>query len=263
MKNISPVFLFLLQTSIFCSTGNALSVPDFISHIPPGHYAGVSTPCNDLQKARSSALSDVVKQILGSINTEFNYIYSGSVSGNPESPTILIKDDFSGMASGIVLDVEKNIVQSSWGLDDTGRYISFILVRYSELQIEKMRRLTKGGKAVASVLSESDGVLRVKLTEINGVAVTLVSADISISKKNRFAGMINYFIWKVPFGSNESFTTALSPVEICGGTSVVQIDISRFQKKLMDWLLGASMEFELNIKGVDEIGRDVSVDIKF
>lgn len=263
MKIFKRVILFFLQASVFYSTGNACSVPEFINHVPPGHYAGVSIPCTDLQKARNSAISDVARQVLGSINSEYNYSYTSTVSGNPGKPKILIRDDFSAIASGTVLDVEKNILRSTYCTDESGKLISFILVRYSEFQIEKMRRLSKGGNVVASILSESGGVLRVKITETNGVAVTLASADISVLKQNRFAEIINFCIWKVPYGSRNSFTRAFGPVKICGDTSIEEIDIRRAQKTWKDRFLGAHINFEIILKGLDEIGRDVFVDVIF
>jgi hypothetical protein len=250
-----------MQTSIFCSTGNTFTVPDFISHVPPGHYTGVSGPCVDLQSARNSAISDVVRQILGSINAEYNQFYSIKISGSPQKPEMLIKDEFSRIASGVVLDVEKNIVRSSYCLDVSGRYICFVLIKYSELQIKKMRHLSRGGNVVASALPQSGSILRVKVSETNGVAVTLVSADISVLKKNHFAKMINFCIWKVPYNSKESFSLALNPIKICGGASIIKIDVHRFQKDWNDYLLGTRLEFDIKLKGFDEIGRTVFTSI--
>ena len=262
MKPFSYMILVLLQVLIFCSTGNAFSVPGFINRVPYGHYAGISAPCTDLQKAKNSAISDIVKQILGSINAEYDQFFSSKVSGSPQKPQRLIKDEFSRITSGVVLDVERNIIRSSYCQDISGRHICFILIKYSDLQIKNMRRLSRGGYVVASVLSTSGGVLLVKVTETNGVAVTLMLADILVSKKNHFAKMINFYIWKVPYGSKDSFSIALSPVKICGGASIIKIDIRQSQKDWRDYLIGAKLEFDLKLKGFDEIGRAVSVSIK-
>ncbi len=66
----------------------------------------------------------------------------------------------------------------------------------------------------------------------------------------------------MPYGSKDSFSTALSPVKICGGTSIVQIDIRQFQKDWMDYLLGTKLKLDIKLKGHDEIGRKISASIK-
>jgi len=263
VKQYSFMILILSQVLIFYSIGNAFSVPDFIHRVPVDHYAGVSTPCTDLQKARLSAISDVVRQILGSINAEYNHSYTNKISGNPKDPQMLIKDDFSRVASGIVLGIEQNITQASHGLDSAGQYVCFILVRYPESKIKEMRRLSKGANIIGSALSVSGGVLRVKVTETNGVAVTLSSADITVRKNNRFAKMINFCIWKVPYGSNDSFSVALDPVKICADASIVKIDISRAKNGFQDYLLGAKLNYRIKINGVDEIGRPILRSLSF
>jgi hypothetical protein len=253
----------LLQVLIICSIGNAFQVPNFINRVPVDHYAGVSAPCSDLQKARLSAISDVIRQILGSINAKYNHSYTNKISGSPKEPRMQIQDNFSRVASGIVLDVEKNITRASHIQNRSKKYICFILVKYPDSKIKEMRRLSRCAKIVGSVLSESGRILRVKVTETNGVAVTLSSADITVRKNNRFAKMINFCIWKVPHGSKDSFSTALNPVKICAGSSIIKIDIAGIKKGFRDYLLGAKLNCNIKINGVDEIGRPVSTSIKF
>ena len=257
------MILILSQVLIFYSIGNAFSVPYFIHRVPVDHYAGVSTPCTDLQKARLSAISDVVRQILGSINAEYNHSYTNKISGSPKDPRMLIKDDFSRVASGIVLGIEQNITQVSHGLDSAGQYVCFILVRYPESKIKEMRRLSKGANIIGSALSVSGGVLRVKMTETNGVAVTLSSVEVTVHKTNRLAGIYNFCILKVPYGSQDSFSVALNPVKICEDSSVVKIDISRAKNGFQDYLLGAKLNYRIKINGVDEIGRPIFTFIEF
>ena len=238
-------------------------VPDFITHVQSGTYAGVSAPCIDLQQARNSAVSDIVRQILGSINAEYNHFYESKLSGNPQNPKIRIQDDFSRVSSGIVLDVERNIVKSSYSKDASGYYISFILVWYPDSEILEMRRLSKGPNIVGSVHSESRGILRIIITETNGVAVTLASANIKITKKNRFARFYRFCIWKVPLGSDYSSFMALDPIQICRESSIIKLDLQQTQKNWKDYLLGAKFDFKIKLNGFDELGKSVSTTIKF
>jgi hypothetical protein len=265
-RSVKPFKLIswtLLQVLILCSIGNAFPVPDFINRVPIDHYAGVSAPCSDLQKARLSAILDVVQQILGSINAKYNHSYTNKVSGSPKDPRMRIQDNFSRVASGIVLDVEKNITRASHSQDSSEKYICFILVKYPDSKIKEMKRLSRGAKIIGSVLSDSKGVLRVKVTETNGVEVTLSSADITVRKNNRFAKMINFCIWKVPNRSKDSFSIAIDPIKICGGSSIIKIDISLFQKNWKDSFLGAKLDYSIKIKGFDELGQSVFAAVKF
>ncbi len=265
-RSVKPFKLIswtLLQVLILCSIENAFPVPDFINQVPVDHYAGVSAPCSDLQRAKLSAISDVVRQILGSINAKYNHSYTNNISGSPKDPRMQIQDNFSRIASGIVLDVEKNITRASHGLDSSEKYVCFILVKYPDSKIEEMKRLSKGANIIGSALSVSGGFIRVKVTETNGVVVTLSSADFTVRKINRFAKMINFCIWKVPNGSENSFSIAINQIKICEESSIVKFDIARIKKGFRDYLLGAKLNCNIKINGVDEIGRPVSTSFDF
>lgn len=238
-------------------------VPGFINRVPSGHFTGVSAPCTNLQTARNSAIADAVKQILGAINAKYNHLYENKMSGGPRNPNRFIHDDFSRVASGVVLGIERNIVQSSHWQDDSGRYTCFLLVRYPNSKILEMRRLTKGSNIVGSILSESRGMLQINITETNGVAVTLSSAEGTVYKENKFAKMINFCIWKVPYGSEHSFSMALNPIKICGNSSIVKLGLHQAQKSLKDYFLGAKLYFKIKLHGFDELGRSVSTSIEF
>jgi len=194
VKSYKFIAWALLQVLILCSTGNAFPVPDFINHVPVDHYAGVSAPCSDLQKARLSAISDVVQQILGSINAKYNHSYTNKISGNPKNPRLRIQDNFSRVASGIVLDIEQNITRASHIQNRSKKYVCFILVKYSDSKIKEMRRLSKGAKIVGSVLSESGGALQIKVTvhyrQCGFVQLRTYKSKLNIGR-NRSANLIN------------------------------------------------------------------------
>jgi len=240
-------------------------VPDFVTSVPPGHFSGVSVPMPSLAEARKSASGDVVRQILGSIGVKYNHSYVDHVTGNVrgQGPERIIDDRLSGIAHGIVLNVEKNVVKSSWSRDSSGKYVYFVLVWYPEKLISEMRRLSKGAKIIASPISEHDGHIRLKISEVNGVAATLSSADVKVRKKNRFAKAITLFFWRVPSGSKQNHSVFFDPVIVCGNSKLVELSLERFRKNFADYLLGASFERVAVLKGYDEIGRPVSLSVTF
>jgi len=240
-----------------------LKVPSFVTSIPAGHFASVSAPCKTLSEARNLAIDDVVRQILSAVNASYDHQYLDRISGDIRKPRRVVDDRLSKVAKGVVLGVEQNIVKSSWSLDGSGRHVYFILVRYSDKLIAEMRRLSKGAKVVASVVGYSGNELILDVVEVNGVEVMISSADITVTKVNRFASFISYYIWKVPKGSQGHFTKAIGPVHVCGSSSKVRLKVSGKEKQLVDYILGADIDAVAVLKGHDEIGRVVSVEVGF
>jgi hypothetical protein len=241
-------------------TTHELKVPSFITNVPPGHFSGVSSPMQSFVKARRSAVYDVVRQILGSVNAQYAHQYADRVSGKVRMnvPERMIDDRLSIFASGVVLGVERNIIKSSWYRDRTGQYICFILVNYPKKLIANMRQLTKGAKVVASVISNSGNDIKLKITEVNNVSVVISSAKVTVRKINRFSRAISFFIWHVPAESKNSFSVAINPVKMCGRSVQINLPINKCKKNLKDFLLGATIKLSVVLKGNDELGRKVS-----
>lgn len=238
-----------------------LQVPAFVTNIPRSHFAGVSPPCDTLSDARKASIDDVVRQILSAVNAEYTHQYLDRVSGNVRDPVRQVDDRLSKIAKGVVLGVEKGIVKSSWSKDASGRYVYFILVMYPDKNISEMRRLSKGAKAIGRVVRTGNNEIMIRITEVNGVAVTLLSVDVTVRKTNQYAGFISYYIWKVPKGSVVRFSQAIAPVRVCGSSSTLRIKIPGNEKRFTDYLLGAALDVQGVIKGTDEIGRDVTVNV--
>ena len=257
--------LFILIISLWGASAYGgsphFSVPSFVLHVPSGHFAGVSVPCSSVAESRKSAVDDVVRQVLSAVNVRYDHRYSDRVSGNVRSPQRSVDDQLSKVAKGVVLGVERGIVKSSMSKDVSGRHVYFILVQYSDKKIQEMRRLSNGAKVVASVVSENQNNIRLRLSEVNGVAVTLSSADVVVLKRNRYAKLISYYVMHVSKGSEARFSVPLEPVRICGGSRTVMLDMQRFEKGLGDYLLGANVTKSVTLKGFDEIGREVRVEV--
>lgn len=148
-------------------------------------------------------------------------------------------------------------------MDSSKRYVCFILVRYSDTLIADMRRLSKGAKVTCKLISFSDGILKVLLSEVNGISVKFSSADVVVIKNNRFAGAINYFIWEVPQGSETQYSMSINPVQVCMSRRTARLDIGQFEKSIGDYMLGADISLRITLKGFDEVGRGVSCRIEF
>ena len=147
MKSRQPLKIIIIAVVLLWDVQglcNSLEVPFFLVAVPKGHFAGVSEPCKSLVEARNRAIHDVARQVLGSMGSSYDHRFIVSISGNPNNPQKSINDNLSRIASGMVLGIESNIVKSSWQMDESGKYIYFILVRYPQSLIEKMRRLTMG-----------------------------------------------------------------------------------------------------------------------
>jgi hypothetical protein len=253
--------LFVL---LFLDFGYTLEVPDFAINVPEGHFIGISSPCDNLQSSRQSAITDVTKQVLGSIQADYTHKYSKTISGNPADPELSIRDDFSSNSfAGTSLGIEKNIVRTHFAKDNIGHYVCFVLVEYSQQKITEIRRLSRKANIVVSAKNNPRGSITIKVSESNNVAVVLSSVSIDLEKKYSFAGFYNFCIWKVPYGSKSSFSVPFDPVKVVNGTSKIRIETNNLGKNWKDILLGADTKHRLRINGYDEIGREVSAWTEF
>jgi hypothetical protein len=245
------------------SSANALEVPSYLTDVPTGNFAGVSTPSNSLAEARQSAIGDVVRLILGSIGVKYNHHYLDEVYGNVRNPRRVINDSLSGTAHGIVFDVEKNIVKSNWSIDASGKYVYFILVFYPKKKIQEMRRLSKGAKIIATVVSENEKHIELKVSELNGVSVVILSAEITIIKKNRFAKAITLFFWHVPSELEYKISLPITPLKLCSNSKQFRLSMDKSRKNFGDYFLGAKLRRVAVLSGHDEIGRLITVEAEF
>jgi hypothetical protein len=259
----SPELISGSSEQPYHSNTNALKVPSYLTDIPPGHFTGVSVPSDSLAKARRSAIGDVIRQILGSIGVQYNHHYFDEITGNVRNPRRVINDRLSGTAHGILLDVEKNIVQNNWSNDTFGKYVYFVLVYYPEKKIREMRRLSKGAKVIATVVSKNDNYVELRVSEVNGVSVVISKAEVTIIKKNKFAKIITLFFWKVPLRIQNTASFPLEPIEMCSNSANIQQPINISGKNLVDYLLGSDFERFVVFTGHDEIGRAIAVKAEF
>ncbi len=241
----------------------SLEIPSFVRNFPKDHFAGISAPMPTVAEARRSALDDVVRQVLGSMGATYEHQYSDLIRGNIRNPERLVNDRLSSISRGILSGLEQNIVQSAWSRDHAGRYVCFVLVHFPQRLIEKARRLTKGACVLAAVLSEDRHSATLRVQEINGVSITLASAEVSVTKRNHFAKAISFFVWKVPTSSEQKSLVPIDPVSLCGDAAEVKLHFKRSGKRFTDHLVGATLELTVVLSGQDEIGRPVHTHLTF
>jgi hypothetical protein len=199
---------------------------------------------------------------LGAIGVKYNHHYFDEVSGNVRNPQRVIDDKLSGNAQGTVMDVERSIVKSSWLTEDSGNYVYFALVYYPEEKIQKMRRLSRGAKVIATVVSGNDNYVGLKVSEVNGVSVVISSADLRILQTNKFANVITLFLWKVPPIIEHTASISIDPIKVCGNSAKIQLPIGNLGKSLLDYFLGAKLRKIAVLTGCDEIGRPITVKVE-
>jgi hypothetical protein len=136
-------------------------------------------------------------------------------------------------------------------------------VYYPEEKIQEMRRLSRGAKIIATVLYKNDKHAELKVSEVNGVSVVISSAEVTVTKKNKFAKVITLFFWKVPSGIKNTTSIFVDPVEVCSNSANIQLPINNFGKNLIDYLLGAKFERIAILTGYDEIGRVARAKVEF
>jgi hypothetical protein len=234
-----------------------------LNDVPPGHFVGISIPSNFLAEARKSAIDNIVRQIVGAIGVKYKHHYLDAVSGNVRNPQRVIVDKLSGDAQGIVLDAEKSIVKSSWLTDASEKYVYFVLVYYPEKKIQEMRRLSRGAKVIATLVSKNDNYAELKVSEVNGVSVVISSAEITVTKKNRLAKAITLFFWRVPSRLEHKMSIPITPLKLQNNSRQIRLSMDNFRKNFDDYLLGAEIKRIAVLSGYDEIGRLVSARIKF
>jgi len=125
-----------------------------------------------------------------------------------------------------------------------------------------MKRLSKGARLIASVAHVADSKINFKVSEVNGVAVVLTSADISVTKTYRFSKAISLFVWKLPSKAKHRYSIPIDSVKICGNSMNIQLPINNHRISLTDHLMGAKLESNAIVNGYDEIGRPVNVKIE-
>lgn len=251
----SITIIILLWESLFVGDSWGFSLPSYAIHPPKDHFVGISPPADSIHTAKRLAIADATDQILGSIDSQISSYFGEIVKGTPYNPKRLISSNFKENRQGIVLDVERSIVRSDC-IHENDRFVCFVLVRYPQNKIERMRTLSKGAKVTLEVVQQTSDSLTIRVTEHNGVEVLLTDLDIRVQQTNRYASLISYYVVHVPKSSSRTIHRTLG-FKLKGNSRTIKIPLT--SSSIGDIFLGAECRAIIRLKGTDELGRDITL----
>jgi hypothetical protein len=260
---LALVFVLGFSNVAICGDWQSVSVKK-------DHYLGVSSVCSSLGEARDKALREVLCQVLRSVGASYSLKFDSSVvmesggAGYQDNVSRRVSEKFHYSASAFLSSIERNVVSSSYrrasGVSGEG-FVYRILVYFPPRLIERARRLSLGAKVVARFVG-TGGVIEVK--EVNGVKVVLKGYVVSVVEKNRHADFLNYYVMNVSGGGSRSYERAFSSSVVLTGGAVkrVRVVVPAFGKKsLGDLVLGTSRDVTVSLRGTDEVGRPLHLQV--
>ena len=135
-----------------------------------------------------------------------------------------------------------------------------MLIDFPPAKIERLRKLTIGPKVAARIVRKKGGRLVIEVRENNGVRVILIDYHITITTKNRNAGIITMFAWKVPESSSHDFEGVIQHrVSVKGNSQKLSIPKPIPGTSFKHHILGSQKQIRILLRGYDEIGRQVQV----
>ena len=208
------------------------------------------------------ALRLAVQGVYQVVTSEFSSYQSERVSGSKHVHRIQVEDRLTAISKDIQL----------YGLRQVDSSGEMVLLRISEVdykaararvihRIAEEKRLARGSRVVGSLVSVNGSDVVVRVSELNGVSVVLDSAELLVRKNNRFASTISYYVVHVPKHSQERVSVSLSPLRVCKGSKEIRLSL-KDGKGLSDYLLGSDIRRTLVLRGVDEVGRGVSLTVE-
>ena len=233
-------------------------LPAYLIRTPKGHFAGVSAPSKDIRTARMSAIDNALEQIIRTMGVTCSLSFRDTTFGNIAEIKREIDDDLSIEAEWFVKEIEQNIVKTDFVIGYDGVYTFFVLIRFPDGKVERMRRLTVGPNVTVRLVEMDEHVARIEAAETNGVKVALYEYEINAEISYSRAAFVSYYIWKVAQARNTvSRGTLACPLVLNGNSRLVRVPIPHAKTGIGDYLLGASRTLRIVLIGYDEIGRRV------
>jgi hypothetical protein len=100
--------------------------------------------------------------------------------------------------------------------------------------------------------------------ETNGVGVTITEYQMTAAIRNNHARLITLFLWKVPETATASYEGALpNRLSLNKSSGRIIIPLSNVGGSLKSFLMGSREDISITLTGYDEIGRQVSVPVRF
>jgi hypothetical protein len=240
-----------------------LDIPSWAVHIPEHSFVGISQPCSSIEEARQQALDSAIGQILQAMGAEYHLSHESTMTGDLNQSRHELKEKLSYTAGWLLNSVQQNIKQYAFRNTGDGQ-VCFVLVRMTPGDLEKLKRLNIGAKVSARLIGISGGQASIEVMETNGVAVIITEYQMITAIRNNHARLITLFLWKVPQTATASYEGALpNRLSLNKSSGRAIIPLSNVGSSLTSFLMGSSEDISITMTGYDEIGRPVSVQVRF
>jgi len=249
-----------VQCSI-AQSAQPVRIPDWVNRVPKDGFVGISGFCSSIEEARQQALHSASAQIIQNMGAEYTLSHESRVSGDARSAHYELRERLAYTARWFIRSVNENILESE--IQETkGKYVSFVLVRYSSGMIDKLRKLTIGAKAGARILSMEKGRVNVEVRENNGVEVILTEYEVKLATTNHHADIITMFFMKVPKAASHTAQGMIEQkVSVKDNTKTLSIHYPASVPDLKSFILGSETEIKIVLYGHDEVGRSVTIPV--
>jgi len=237
----------------------SLHIPSWATNIPKHGFVGISNSCRTIEKARQQAFDSAVSHILQTMGAEYSLTHQSMLSGNTLYSYHELNERLTYTSRWFIRSIQKNIKKADiQKVQD--KYICFVLIDFPPAKIEQLRKLTIGSKVAARIVKENSDRLIIEVRENNGVRVTLTDYHIEIATKNRHAGIITLFAWKVPQISSHNFEGVIQhKVSVKGNSQNLSIPNPIPGTSFKHRILGSQNQIRILLRGYDEIGRQVEI----
>ena len=239
-----------------------IDIPVWVTQIPKNCFVGISSPSISIEEARQLSMNSVVSQILQTMGAEYSLTHKSELSGTVHSANHELHEQLTYTARWFIRSAQQNIKETDiQQIKD--KYICFVLIYCPPEKIERLRKLTIGPMVAARIVKAVNNEVVIEVIENNGVQVTFTDYDIEIMTRNRHAGVIAMFVWKVPESSMREFKGVLGEkVSIKDTSQILKVPISLTDTSLSSFILGAEDRFSIVLHGYDEVGRVLSLPVK-
>jgi hypothetical protein len=126
-----------------------------------------------------------------------------------------------------------------------------------------LRKLAVGPKISARIIQKTNDKIIISATETYGVNVTLTDYQIHTANKNHHAKLITLFAFKVPEFSNRNLKGTIDKkINLNGNSQIFDLPYLRPDQSVKQYILGTEVRTKIILRGHDEIGRKISVDVQ-
>jgi hypothetical protein len=244
------------NTSTVSLETGMLDIPSWAVRVPEHSFVGISRPCSSIEGARQQALDSAM-------GAEYYLSHESMLTGDLNQSRYDLKEKLSYTARWLLNSVQQNVKEYAFRNTMTGN-VCFALVQMLPSELDNLKRLTIGAKLTARVAGRTGEQATIEVTEANGVGATLIEYRISAETRYDHARLITLFFWKVPETENRIFDGALATrLFVRNGLARGVITMSDDRNPLRSLIMGSKQDLSITLTGYDEIGRPVSVPVRF